>query len=91
MALPPLPPRRRSSRVRLGSVGDTRREMGKLYREMRSGVMDTAKGCKLAFVLQSLGKLIEVETIEQRITALEGKMDADDQTEVSHFGATRRK
>jgi len=65
------PPQVRASRVRLGSIADVRREMGKLYREMRSGALDTAKGCKLAFVLQSVGKLIEVESIEQRIAALE--------------------
>ncbi len=67
----PLPPKKRASRVRLGSIGDVRREMGKLYREMRGGQLDTAKGCKLAFVLQSVGRLVEVETIEQRLDALE--------------------
>jgi hypothetical protein len=65
------PPRERASRIRLGSIADCRREMGKLYREMRSGKLDTAKGCKLAYVLQSVGKLVEVETIESRIAELE--------------------
>jgi hypothetical protein len=75
----PLPPQNvRSSRVRLGSVGDVRREMGKIYREMRSGYMDTAKGCKLAFVLQSVGKLIVDETFERRIAALEKTPNAGD-------------
>ena len=67
----PPPPKGRAVRLRLGSIGDVRREMGKLYREMRGGQIDTAKGCKLAFVLQSLGKLVEVETIERRLDALE--------------------
>jgi len=61
----------RASRVRLGSVGDTRRELGKVYREMRGGRLDVATGCRLAYVLKTLGKLIETEVIEQRLDALE--------------------
>ena len=70
---PPSPPSpmQRASRVRLGSIRDVRREMGKLYRDMRSDRLDAVKACKLAYVLQSVGKLVEVETIEQRLDALE--------------------
>ena len=55
-----------ASRMRLGNTTDLRREMGKLYREMRGGTLETSKGCKLAYVLQQLSKLVVGETIEQR-------------------------
>lgn len=57
--------------MRLGSVGSVRREMSRIFREMRSGELDTTKGCKLTYTLLTIGKLIESEIIEQRLQALE--------------------
>ena len=67
----PTTPKERTSRVRLGCVGDTRRELSKVYREARAGQLDMAKACKLTYILVSIGKLIADETLEARITALE--------------------
>jgi hypothetical protein len=58
-------------RLRLGSVGDVRRELAKVYRQARASQLDMAKACKLTYVLATLGKLIEVESLESRLSALE--------------------
>lgn len=60
-------------RLPLKSVEDVRREMARVYRDMRSNRLDRADGCKLAYVLSSLGKLIELSDLERRISILEGR------------------
>lgn len=45
--------------------------MATIYREARYGKMNIGDAGRLAFVLNGIGKLIEVETIERRILALE--------------------
>lgn len=62
----PTPPK-----IKLNSLQDVRREMASIYREARTGKMNVSDAGKLAYVLTSIGKLIEVEAIERRITALE--------------------
>lgn len=71
--LSPPSPKERASRVRLGSVGDTRRELSKVYREARAGQLDTAKACKLTYILATIGRLIADELLEERVAALERK------------------
>lgn len=60
-------------RAKLDTLQDIRREMAKVYRETRSGIIDTQDATKLTWCLQALGKVIEGSDIEQRIEALEGK------------------
>lgn len=62
----PTPPK-----IKLNSLEDVRREMATIYREARAGKLDISDAGKLAYVLTGIGKLIEVEAIERRITALE--------------------
>lgn len=62
----PTPPK-----IKLNSIEDVRREMATIYREARTGKMDIADAGRFAYVLTSIGKLIEAETIERRIAALE--------------------
>lgn len=66
---PPKPPK-----IGLNSIGDVRREMGTIYREARAGKLDISDAGRLAYVLTGIGKLIEVELIEQRLAELERKL-----------------
>ena len=59
------------SRIDLKTIDDVRLEMARVYREMKSGIIETADGTKLAYVLAQIGKLIETHEIEKRIEALE--------------------
>jgi hypothetical protein len=65
--LAPTPPR-----VRLTRLRDVRGELAKVYADARHGRIDTQDASRLAFVLGQLGKLIEAEEFERRLTALEG-------------------
>ena len=65
--LPTLP------RIDLKTIDDVRLEMAKVYREMRTRVIESQEGTKLVYVLSQIGKLIELHDIEQRIAALEEK------------------
>ena len=47
--------------------------MAKVYRESRSEIIEPAIGSKLIWMLQAVGKVIEVSDLESRITALESK------------------
>ncbi len=62
----PTPPR-----IDLKTIDDVRVEMARVYRDMRTGKVDTADGTKLAYVLAQLGKLIDSHELQQRIEALE--------------------
>lgn len=48
--------------------------MATIYREARAGTIDISDAGRLAYVLTGIGKLIEVELIEQRLTELERKL-----------------
>jgi len=62
-------------RAKLDSLGDVKREMAKVYREARSGVIDVQDSTKLVWVLQAIGKVIESSDLEKRIEILESKHD----------------
>jgi len=62
----PTPPK-----IKLNSMEDVRREMATIYREARNGKLDISDAGRLAYVLTGIGKIIEVEVIERRITHLE--------------------
>jgi hypothetical protein len=46
--------------------------MARVYRDMRSGKIDTQDGTKLAYVLCQIGKLIQAGETEKRLEAVEG-------------------
>lgn len=58
-------------RVDLATALDVRREMAKVYRDMKGKRIDPADGTKLVYVLAQIGKMIELHEIETRLTALE--------------------
>jgi hypothetical protein len=60
-------------RAKLDSMQDVRREMAKVYREARSGVIEVVDGTKLVWMLQAVGKVIETSDLEKRIEILEAK------------------
>ena len=70
-----LPPKKGNTRYRakLDTLSDIKREMAKVYRESRSEIIEPAIGSKLIWMLQAVGKVIEVSDLESRITALESK------------------
>ena len=62
-----------SSRLPLKTIDDVRVECARVYREMRSGLIDTSDGSKLVYVLGQISKMIELYDIENRIKLLEIK------------------
>lgn len=58
-------------RCKLDTMQDVRREMAKVYREARSGLVDVQDATKLTWCLQAVAKVIEGSDLEQRIEKLE--------------------
>jgi hypothetical protein len=63
----PLP----TPRINLHDMEALRREMGKVYRDMRTGKLVSQDGARLVYVLGEMRKLIEADGLERRIQALE--------------------
>ncbi len=69
-----LPPKKgQRYRAKLDTMQDVKREMAKVYREARSGIVDVQDATKLTWMLQAVGKVIESSDLEKRIEALESK------------------
>jgi hypothetical protein len=68
-----------TTRVRcpLKKLDDIKAELGRLYREGKSGKRDVGDVSKLANVLQILGRLIEGADLEQRMDELEERQRQD--------------
>ncbi len=60
-------------RAKLDTIGDIKREMAKLYRETRSGVVDVQDATKLTWCLQAVAKVIETSDLEDRVKKLENR------------------
>jgi hypothetical protein len=60
-----------SRRVDLANIDDVRREMAKVYREMKEGKIQSQDGTRFVYVLAQIGKLIEASSLAHRIEALE--------------------
>lgn len=58
-------------RVPLRNLDEVQRELARLYRDMRSGQIETQDGSRMANVLQILARVIDGGQIEQRLAALE--------------------
>jgi len=58
-------------RCKLDTMSDVKREMAKVYREARSGIVDVQDATKLTWCLQAVAKVIEGNDLEKRIEALE--------------------
>lgn len=58
-------------KIDLRDAAAIRRELGAVYRDMRSGRIDPADGTKLAYVLDAIRKAYEAEVLETRLEIME--------------------
>lgn len=58
-------------RLPLNDIRAVRREMCRVYRDARSGRIDTRDAARLCFVLAAIRATIEACTLEARVCALE--------------------
>lgn len=65
------PTPRRRSRVRLSSLADVAEELARLYRRADRGEIAPQDATRLAYVLVSLGRVLEASVIEARLSRLE--------------------
>lgn len=61
----------RSTRLRLGSIREVRRELVKIYEEAKAGRMSTQDAGRLTYMLQTLAGMIRDSDLEERIKKLE--------------------
>ncbi len=61
--------------INLHDLDALRREMARVYRDMRAGVIGTQDGARLVYVLGEIRKAFEAVDIERRIEALEASND----------------
>ena len=66
-----LPPQGKRYRAKLDTIGDVRREMSRVYRECRTGVLATTEGSKLTWMLERIGNVIQSSDLETRVENLE--------------------
>lgn len=59
---------------KLDSLQRVRLEMTKLYREARSGTLETQEATRLCFILVNIAKLIEGADLEQRLEIVEAQL-----------------
>lgn len=62
-------------RINLNDLDGLRREMARVYRDMRGGRVPSQDGARLVYVLGELRKVFEVCDLEKRLAALEGGHD----------------
>ena len=62
---------RPTPRINLATAEDIRREMGRVYREARSGKLPTSEATKLTYILTQILRATEIYLMEQRLSALE--------------------
>ena len=70
---PPRPARNKAFRAKLQSVNDVQSQLGRLYREARSGTIRVEDASRLANILAILGRMIADSDLETRIATLETK------------------
>lgn len=59
------------SKIKLNTIEDVRREMARVYREARGGLMDASEAGRFAYILIGIGKLIETADVEKRLEQME--------------------
>ncbi len=60
--------------IHLKTIDHVRLEMAKVYRDMKLQKIPAADGTRLVYVLAQIGKMIEVNEIEKRVSQLEEKL-----------------
>lgn len=59
---------------KMADIGGVITEMGRVYRQMRRGDLDTLDGKRLVDVLTAIRQAMEVQDVEARLRALEGRL-----------------
>jgi hypothetical protein len=67
----PRAPSPRPRRPNLQTLPDVRREMARVYREMRHGRIEAQDGTRLTYVLTQIAKIIQTTELDARIDAVE--------------------
>lgn len=62
------------SKTDLRDAHAIRRELASVYRDMRSGNIETSNGTKLAYVLDMLRKSYETAVLEERLKQIESTL-----------------
>lgn len=60
--------------AKLSDIGGVITEMGRVYRQMRRGEIDSLDGKRLVEVLTAIRQAMEVQDVEARLRALEAKL-----------------
>ena len=68
VALVPTPRRRGPV---LETLPDVRREMARVYRQMRHGRIDTQDATRMTYVLTQIAKIIQTAELDARVAAVE--------------------
>jgi hypothetical protein len=61
----------------LTTLSRVRAELARVYKDARQGTIETADASRLAFILVSLGKLIEQSDLEARMADIEKALEDD--------------
>ena len=69
----PTPAPVRRYRCKLDTVGNVSRELARIYREARSGLLDVGDASKLAHVLSTVARIMADSELEARVALLEAK------------------
>ena len=62
---PSLPPATVGKRLRIETGASARRQMVKIFREMRDGTLDINKGSKLIYALTEISRALEREAVDR--------------------------
>ncbi|MCA1977634.1 MAG: hypothetical protein LDL19_00200 [Thiobacillus sp.] len=70
LPVPPTPTKREKF-IPLATLSDVKMELARLYRQTKAGKVATSDASRLAFILNSLGRVIADAELEQRVQQLE--------------------
>lgn len=71
--LNPIGPTPKRKRTKLADIRQIRSELGRVYRQVKNGEIDSGTGTRLAYMLDLMSRMIERSELEQRIEALEAE------------------
>lgn len=67
-------PKGKRVRINLATIEDAHRELGRVYREMRTGKIPADVGTKLTFTLRTLCEIKMLASMKQRLAMLEQQL-----------------
>ncbi len=70
-------PTRKPPQLRLGKIREVRREMAKVYTEVRRLKLPSSEGTRLIYMLAQISTQIRDSELEERITKLEKIQDEE--------------